>query len=845
MRASLPVALLVTLSLSPCMNAYSKSKVLITDIAPGYVTAGKQNVVILSGKKLSDVKGCQLDPMTAALQPSVSTPIHCSEVASIEGSGQLRLTFSLTDTADMYYALTLTDAPPGSTTAGNSLAIVTIHATGASGVNPAPGPAASPSGQSPTSPYANCLNGNAAPGSQLSPPSGSVALAVNCASSLLTEGEVSDNFGQHVGHTYYAIQVRISNGNSNYDFLLRDILLTLPDGRVVSGRIRRFAQGVAVKGKSLDRRAAFYNSLQAGSGLFGGLAVFASAGFKTAGNVLQGSFLSGFAQIFPDYTADNVNRFNTAVFDDQNPAIVPKDSIGQPPLYVVALVPKTPDIVDSRQHYAQSIAVSIEGTFIKQVSLVSLSQTSLDFGLEYISPDSIAGLIGLPNTTDNLNALRAVGTTQKVTISNNNSSPMNISKVAIVSSTKSSNISTGDDFSFDPKQTDCGRTSTSGDFSPSNAFAIAPQSFCTLVVHFHPGGLSNAAANIVLQGSSLDGPTSIALTGKSVGLVVDSQAISVSGSPTVAKPMGFPCSYQSCTLDLGSVSLNGTSTTVTVPILLVNTGNTFTLTAHQDTNATALDTSSTSCKPHLESDLTGPPAPCNLVLPLDPTKSSTTLKLTNSSPSWSSSITITYQSKPTAVVLDSATLSGTEAVAIPITGKVNDVTSSPVVITTGSVAVFDATTSAQLGVATIDAATGKFSVSPGLLAAGTYSYKVAYIGKDIYETSPSQPVGVKITGPAVITPPATTITVKSGSVTPAFTVKTAKGTACSGTLTFTPSAGGTTITSPVSASGSATLLIPAGGAIGATVSGGLTLPDASGSCTVPAAPVPFSYTLTP
>lgn len=514
--------------------------VKVTSIQPGYVRVSNGdntvNLLLLSGSHLSKVSTCDISPVTST--STILQGVKCDpNPGFIQGTGQLKVTVNLPKGWPIgNLLLTLNDKQ------GKPLAVATVLATSADPQSPLPSPQAPSGGGQASSPFAACINANATSSVILNPPTGSTPPNVNCASSLLTESEVSDNFGQHVAHTYYAIQVRVANQNSNFDFLLRDILLTLPDGRVVSGRIRRFAQGVAVKGKSLDRRAAFYNSLQAGTGLYGALAIFASTGFKTVGNVLQGSFLSGFSQIFPDYTADNVNRFNTAVFDDQNPSIVPKDSIGQPPLYVVALVPKLPEM-RSDPHYGERIAVAVEGTYIKQVSLVALSTSSLDFGYEFISPDSIGNWLSTNDPKSALAALRAKGTERSFTISNNNSSPMNISKVTISTVTPSTTALKSDlsDFEIDGTKTTCSQSTPGTPFNPNNAFTIAAQSYCTIFVRFHPIGIGASQATLNLEGSTLDGPRSVSLNGKSVGLILKTASIALKNGTTSPS---FACSYQ-------------------------------------------------------------------------------------------------------------------------------------------------------------------------------------------------------------------------------------------------------------------------------------------------------------
>jgi hypothetical protein len=125
-------------------------------------------------------------------------------------------------------------------------------------------------------PYTDCIS-QSDPGNPVSSQTVS-STSVLCGSSIVPDAEVSDEFGYHVSNLYSAIQVRVANKNAQYDFLLRDIVLTLPDGRVISGRIRRFAQGIAVKGKTHDRRAIVFNSLTAMGGVYGALASLARLG---------------------------------------------------------------------------------------------------------------------------------------------------------------------------------------------------------------------------------------------------------------------------------------------------------------------------------------------------------------------------------------------------------------------------------------------------------------------------------------------------------------------------------------------------------------------------------------
>jgi|GEM_PF-4553061 len=621
--------------------------VSIQTVDPGYLIAEQQNVVLLTGRNLNKKFTCVLVPVTVAatdLQEDTNATSKC-RAKFIQGSRQLEVMVipqHIVAPLDFVLKLFSTKDVNAKTLdpTDQLLAITVLH------VIPLPGTPnnstfSSPAAPSPssTSPFADCLNANASPSTALTARGSANSSNVNCASSLLTESEVTDNFGRHVDKTYFAIQVRVSNQNTNYDFLLRDILMTLPDGRVVSGRIRRFAQGVAVKGKSLDRRAVFYNSLQSVAGLYGGLSVLATPGFQTAGNALQGALLAGFSQVFPDYTTENVNRFNNAVFDDQSPMIVPKDGIGQPPLYVIALVPKTGGQSEAVAFsFGKRIAVSLEGTFIKQVSLVSVSPSNLAFTDDYIYPAAMA----VP--ADRLKDAQ----TQNIVISNNNQSSLSVTGVDILNSTGASG--TSKDFVIDPIQTDCIKQPAATAWSPTQAFVIGSQSKCTIVVRFTPQTAGPLSANLMIKGDNLDGTQTVALKGNGVGIYYDFAHLT--GLPSENLPANLPaftCSYSAaCLYNLGYV---GTTATLTLPVYFyVPAGTTSYLTAFLDDTDLKLGTTCPGSST--------PPAPnigvCSLSLDLSkvktPASGSGTLKLTAGN-GWTSTVQLTFNTMQTTVVL--------------------------------------------------------------------------------------------------------------------------------------------------------------------------------------------------
>jgi hypothetical protein len=533
------------------------SAATVTSITPNRIPYKQDSSIIVSGKKLGIIKGCVVFPVTGGISASKFSAGSCTATPTVSGDQMIVTIAGSGLPVAGTYNLILTTAPvtdgddlPTALSKASVVDISNIYTYDPASLGTASGSAGGNAGGSSggVPPYTDCLgqsNGPNSVGNSSVPASG-----VLCTSSVLPDDEVSDNFGRHVSVVYSAIQVRVSNKNSQFDFLLRDVVLTLPDGRVVSSRIRRLAQGVAVKGKTYDPRSAVFNTLTAVGGVYGALASFGSAAFATAGNVFQGPFLAAYNQIFPDYTADNVNRFNNAVFDDQNPSIVPKDSIGQPPLFVVVLVPKEPHVgKDASYQSAKNIIVSVEGTFIKQVTLLSLSTTSINFKPQFISPDTVFK----PKTFD-FTALRKLSEEQSFTISNTGSTPINIQSFNFVPSGKTSTGSSLD-FDVDTANSNCGVSGANTAASDgSTAFSVAPNASCKIAVRFHPTTAGQINATLTFNGTNLEGSTTISLSGTGVGIIF--QAADTSSAKASHT---FACSYSSasaCTFDIGSQTPN-------------------------------------------------------------------------------------------------------------------------------------------------------------------------------------------------------------------------------------------------------------------------------------------------
>jgi hypothetical protein len=257
--------------------------VKVTDIYPGLLRTGELGTLLISGKNLQHIQYVELRAVSAPKPTGPST----TSVSTSSSEKPIKIKpidpTKLIVEADLSniqvagaYLLSLgsgtDDDHPG------IQVVVPINVLGAGQL------ATSANQSTPVTqgPFASCLTSSPS----MLPSSGSQAnTGVNCSSSVLTDHEVLDNFGGHVSNVYYAIQVRVSNQNSQYDFLLRDILITLPDGRVVSGRIKRLAQGVVLKGRSEDRRAIAYNVIGAAGTIYGGAVVLpVTATLKNIGN---------------------------------------------------------------------------------------------------------------------------------------------------------------------------------------------------------------------------------------------------------------------------------------------------------------------------------------------------------------------------------------------------------------------------------------------------------------------------------------------------------------------------------------------------------------------------------
>ncbi len=314
-------------------------------------------------------------------------------------------------------------------------------------------------------PYTVCENGNS--GNTLANPT-ATAPPVFCSYSVMSADEAKDNFGGHVSKIYYAIQVGVQNNDPQFDFLLRTTVLTLPDGRRVASRIKKFAQGVAVEGRIHDPRNMIYNAINWGGSIFGGFTIFSFAPgtAKDIANLVQGAGLTGFNSMFPDVSVENVNRFNNAVFDDSQALVVPKKGVAQPSLYIVALVPRPKGNYNKAylERYGQQISVFVEGTYIQPVNLVNIAPNALAFDPQLVGKTSA---------------------TQDISFFNPNQTPITI---------------TYQQPSEFPVASECGNS-------------VAAQKTCKFSVSFSPSGVGERKATLLLAGNFNGSPFPITLSG--------------------------------------------------------------------------------------------------------------------------------------------------------------------------------------------------------------------------------------------------------------------------------------------------------------------------------------------
>jgi hypothetical protein len=377
---------------------------------------------------------------------------------------------------------------------------------------------------------------------------------IYCTSSVLSQSEVSDEFGNRVANTYYAIQVGVANNDAQYDYLLRSIVLTLPGGQRVSSRVKRFAQGVAAQGQVKDRRNILYNTLAWGGSVWGALSVFsfATTNFKNGANIFQGPGLKGFPTVFPDASVENVTRFGNAVFDDQQPLVVPKRSVGQPPLFTIALVPRPSGKGYSKAYLSRlgdEIGVAVEGVPIQTVNPVTFSTGRLDFGPQTLGTVSEAKTLTVTNS----------GLTP-VSLSIQQAPDFQAALTAPATGEASSASALNQAAASHPSGNPPSGQSTTNNRAPQCGNLIPGNATCQLWVVFAPAADSNS--HIFNEAISIDGnfagaPQQVRVAGTASPLEISSVHVRLGASPQTPK--------SSTRLSVRNVSVNPVDITIDDP----------------------------------------------------------------------------------------------------------------------------------------------------------------------------------------------------------------------------------------------------------------------------------------
>jgi hypothetical protein len=163
---------------------------------------------------------------------------------------------------------------------------------------------------------------------------------VSCSMAVMSWKETRDIFGRRVANTFVAIQVTLRNLNTKNEFLVHDIQVAIDTGvtpgyfgRFQAGRDKLLVRAVAQRGQSSDRRNVVLNVLQTVGAISAASSLTAgTVEFKDAVAVFQGAFMTGFANIFPDHTVEQLNHINDLVFSASNTSKVLVPVQGSVPL---------------------------------------------------------------------------------------------------------------------------------------------------------------------------------------------------------------------------------------------------------------------------------------------------------------------------------------------------------------------------------------------------------------------------------------------------------------------------------------------------------------------------------
>jgi hypothetical protein len=164
---------------------------------------------------------------------------------------------------------------------------------------------------------------------------------------------ISDVFGKRIAERFIAIQITVTNGNADYQYLVQDISLDFKDVYVgpplPAGAVNRsvppytlsslslsLLRGVAEKGQGQDKRNKILRLFRAVGTIAGGLVGVVGFGpsFAEAVAVFNGPVINSYSEAFPDYTINQMNRLNDNAYEPNT--LIPK----QQAKVLVAFVPQ-------------------------------------------------------------------------------------------------------------------------------------------------------------------------------------------------------------------------------------------------------------------------------------------------------------------------------------------------------------------------------------------------------------------------------------------------------------------------------------------------------------------------
>ena len=143
--------------------------------------------------------------------------------------------------------------------------------------------------------------------------------------SLLDPKDVEDIFGRRIAKHFVVLQVTVTNRNKDYELLIHDISLDLHGlalgksfgkKQEVSSIELSLLRGVAEKGQSGDRRNLTLRVLRGVGSVAAGIIGVTDFGTSYAPSVAvwNGPLVAAYADIFPDYTINQMNRLNDSAY---------------------------------------------------------------------------------------------------------------------------------------------------------------------------------------------------------------------------------------------------------------------------------------------------------------------------------------------------------------------------------------------------------------------------------------------------------------------------------------------------------------------------------------------------